>query len=537
MASTDTDYDILVVGAGLSGINTSYRLQTELPSHRFAVLEARDKIGGTWSFWEYPGVRTDSPMGIFGLSWAPWTRDENMADARDIRNYMEDAARTHGIYDKIKFRHKVTAMRWDGSAGKNKWSLDVEITSDEGTTRTEVITARWVVCCGGYYNYKQALETVIPGIERFKGTVVHPQFWAEHAAAITGSTETNEDASSSENTAKVGPWADKRVIIIGSGATAVTLLPSLAEMSKSVTILQRSPSYVFPIPRRDGLGIFLRSILPLSLASKIIWMRDILRQELFVAFLQTFPNAGRKVIMSEIKKRMPKGFDVGTHFNPKYRPFEQRLCLCPDGDFFEAFKKPGVGIVTDTIDTVTETGIKTASGQTLDADVIITATGLRLCLVPADIPVYISQDGQDAKPFSITDHFVWNGFMVENVPNLGSITAYTVGTWTPGADARARSLIRVIKKADQLGATITVPELDPELKKTLPRHPILPNSSTYLVTARDRMPVSSGTAPWTYPNQWLTDALFMWFGNVTKGLKFSGIKGKQDVVNGKVKTA
>jgi len=489
-------YDIIIIGAGLSGINSAYRLQTELPGHTFVVLEARDCTGGTWAFWKYPGVRSDSSMGVFGFPWYPWPHDANMADAHLINAYLGDAAVSRGIDKKIRLRHRVSGMAW--SSEEQRWTLTVDA-SASGGAETKKFDAKWVINCGGYYDYDKPLPAVIPGIEQFKGEVVHPQFWDDGI-----------------------DYAGKRVVIIGSGATAITLLPALAETAASVTMLQRSPTFVFSLDGKDAVANFLRRWLPSSWAGSINWWKNMIVESLFLLFMSSCPNLGRKLVTSETRRRLPRDFDVDQHFNPRYNPLEQRLCLCPDGNFFKALHQPNCDIVTDTIDTVTETGILTSSGRTLDADMIVTATGLFLNLL-SSIPVTVDGEAVDG---TIGQRYCWNGGMLEGVPNTGVIAGYTTATWTPGADARVRMFIKVIRHMDSIGATSAMPFLDPEERKTLPKKPALTNSSTYIVHAKERLPLVADVGPWRNGSSWLADMWRVVFSSVTEGMRYTVPEGR-----------
>jgi cation diffusion facilitator CzcD-associated flavoprotein CzcO len=493
----DTNFDVIIIGAGLSGVNTAYQLQMQLPDTRFAILEGRDCIGGTWAFWKYPGVRSDSAMSLFGLPWYPWPSDRNMPEATQIQHYLEEAASSAQITEKIRFRHRVVAADW--TSEEQRWRLTVQIskpTADgrEEVVQTKIFTAGWMISCSGYYDYDKPLPTVIPGIDRFQGEVVHPQFWHEgidHAA--------------------------KDIVIIGSGATAVTLLPALAKTAKSVTILQRSPSYVLSLRGRDRSIQFFKKWLPVSWALTINWWLNMMVETLFVQVLLTYPKFGRKLVMLGMKKQLPPDIDIDTHFNPRYSPFQQRLCFCPDSDFFKALHRPNCNMVTDTIETVTENGILLKSGTTLGADMIVTATGLYLRIL-GGIPINV--DGQSVRD-TIGERFVWNGSMLEGVPNAGSIMGYTAGTWTPGADCKARMLIKVMKRAKKTGAVVAMPHIAKEERAKLPQKPSLTNTSTYITTALSRLPMAADVGPWRNGKNWLADTWRLMFGNVTDGIKYT----------------
>ncbi|KAK4151629.1 hypothetical protein C8A00DRAFT_35722 [Chaetomidium leptoderma] len=484
--------DIAIVGAGLSGINTAYRVQTQLPHHSYAILESRSDLGGTWGFWKYPGFRTDSSMCLFGFAWRPWPHDMTMAPGPAIKEYMRECAAAEGIDKKIRFGHRVVATSW--SSEEQRWTLQIEAAREDGSVEKKVVKAWWVIGASGYYSYEKPLPVTIPGIERFGGKVVHPQFWDESIN-----------------------YAGKKVVIIGSGATAITLLPALAKTAESVTMLQRTPSYVFSLPRKDETATFLSRFMPSSWARQLHWWMRMFAETLFVRFLLTFPRRGRDFVVGEMRKQLPKDFDVDKHFNPWYSPFEQRLCFCPGGDFFKALHRPNARVATDTIDTVTETGILLQSGERLEADMIVTATGLYFSLLSG---LSSSVDGE-----SVTDtigrRYSWNGTMLEGVPNSGLITGYTAATWTPGADVRARQLIKVIKHMDKTGATAAMPYIDPAVRAKMPMKPASTLSSTYMRSAHDRMPKVGDQAPWVSGSSWAVDTWRLVTGSVKSGMKYT----------------
>ncbi|KAL2125580.1 hypothetical protein VTJ04DRAFT_1945 [Mycothermus thermophilus] len=486
--------DIVIVGAGLSGINAAYRVKTELPHHSFAVLERRTEMGGTWSFWKYPGFRTDSAMALFGFPWRPWTSDLTMAPGPLIHRYIEESAAAANLTDKIRFGHRVTSGDWDSD--EQRWTLRVEVTDPAtGDVTTRIIKAWWIIFASGYYSYEQPRHTVIPGIERFQGRVVHPQFWDESL-----------------------DYSGKRIIIIGSGATAVTLLPALAEKAETVTMLQRTPTFIMTLPQYDRLVAPLARFLPASWARQIHWWLRMTLEILFVWYLRVFPASGRSYLLSEMRKQLPKGFDVERHFNPWYNPFDQRLCFCPDGDFFKALHKPGVSVVTDVIDTVTETGIQLKSGSFLDADIIVTATGLHMALLST---ATLRIDGENLND-SIGNRYIWNGAMLEGLPNAGLITGYTAATWTPGADVRTRQVLKVIRHLDKTGAAAAMPHVDPAERARLPARPAVTLNSTYVKDAINRLPKVSDRRPWVYGSCWAVDMWRMLTSDVRKGMKYWG---------------
>ncbi|KAK0657954.1 hypothetical protein B0T16DRAFT_402795 [Cercophora newfieldiana] len=488
----DSTLDIVIIGAGLSGINAAYRLQKELPHRSFTILESRSRIGGTWDFWKYPGARTDSSMAVFGFDWYPWRdSDNNMAAAHAIRQYIEDAAVSEGIDKKIQFGHRVTSVSW--STEEQRWTVEIDASADDGTVVKKVIKAWFIIGASGYYSYEKPLPAEIPGIDKFGGEVVHPQFWDESI---------NYDG--------------KRVVVIGSGATAITLVPALAKTAGKVTMLQRSPSYVFALPRKVPV-YFWNKFLPTSWSDRLNWWMRMLTELLFTSFVQAYPNWAKNYVKKEMRKRLPKDIDVDKHFNPRYNVMEQRLCYCPSGDFFKALHKSNTEIVTDTIETVTESGIQLKSGQTIDADMIITATGLYLRLFNG-IAIFVDGTRVDEM---LGQRYVWNGTMLEGIPNAGLLIGYIARTWTPGADVRTRHLIKVMKRMEKTGATSITPIPKIEERKRFPKHSAMPLTSTYAVAARDRVPMSAFVGPWRSGNNWASDMWRLMFGSITDGVKYT----------------
>ena len=488
------EYDIIVIGAGLSGINTGYRLQRELPSASFTILESKDVVGGTWAFWKYPGARSDSSLATFGLRWHPWPHDNDFASAASIQAYLQDAADTHGVMPHIKLRHRVGAMDW--STEEQRWTLSVE---DLASGTKSTFRAGWVISCGGYYDYDKPLPAAIPGIDNFRGAVVRPQSWTDDVV-----------------------YEGKKVVIVGSGATSVTLLPSIAEKAAHVTMLQRSPSYVMSLPAKDRNTQFLRRWLPLRWAVWVDWYRRILLEVTFVRILHYFPKVGRQRLLALAKRALPEGYPVDVHFNPRYNPFEQRLCMCPEADFFKALHRDTCEIVTDTIDVVTEKAVKLNSGRELEADVLILATGLYLALF---VGISLSIDG---KPLNVAGRYAWRSCMLEGAPNLCLIIGYAKGTWTPGADSHLTTVLSVFKHTKKIGATSVLPKVGEKERAKLARASVLDVSSTYVTAAADRMPLSGGRYPWMVGKNWFQDTFYNIFGSPKDGMEFT-VPGKAKI--------
>ncbi|KAI6714134.1 monooxygenase [Diplocarpon mali] len=476
--------DVIIVGAGISGINAGYRVQNELPEYQYTILEARNAIGGTWDLFRYPGIRSDSDLHTFGFSWRPWSKPNSIADGPSIRKYIRESAEINGIDKKIRFHHKLLSSDWSSST--QRWSLTVDANGEKRN-----FTARFVIFSTGYYDYETPLKASIPGIDKFEGKKIHPQFWPEDY-----------------------DYTGKKIVIIGSGATAITLLPSLAHKAAQVTILQRSPSYIMALPAVDPMGDFVRKWLPTWVAHTIVRWKFLVLPFLFFKFCRSYPNAGRKIIRANTKQQL-KGSALShdPNFKPSYNPWEQRLCVCPDGDFFKALHRGNCDVVTDTIENVTTTGIRTSSGKTIDADVIITATGLKMQLAGG------SRVTVDGRLINFADKFVWRGVMLQDIPNAAIVIGYTNASWTLGADATAVLVCRLLKHMDQNQQSSAVPWLGDETK--LKPSPMLNLSSTYIEKAKGELPKAGDVAPWKPRANYLTDYWSTGYGNLTNGLQFS----------------
>ncbi|KAK1462436.1 monooxygenase [Colletotrichum cuscutae] len=487
------ELDILILGAGISGVNAAYRVRTELPDSTFAVLEARDVVGGTWSYWKYPGFRSDSNMTNFGFGWHPWPHDKKIIEGAPIAAYIEDAVKTHHIDKHIRFQHKVLSSDWDSDEAR--WTL--ECNTPQGTKK---IKAKFLFICSGYYSYEKALETHIPGIESFEGKTIHPQWWPEDL-----------------------DYAGKRVIIIGSGATTMTLFPNIAKTAGFTTILQRSPSYVFALGAESPVDKAAKRFLPLFLANWFILLKDLLLETVFIQVVLGFPNLAKQFLRLDAKRRLPKDYPVDIHFKLKYNPFEQRLNMCPDGDVFKTLHQSNTEIVTDHIETVTKDGILTKSGRHLPADIIVTATGLHVQLFGGtDVTV-------DGAPVKVGEKYSWRGCMLDGVPNAAAIIGYVTQSWTPGADTVTRLCIRVIKQMQKTGAVAATPVLSDEEKKNSPRLPCVDATSNYSTRAHGRMPVVTNQGPWYGRKNLIVDKLALWFGSVTVGMDYRLATKSKDI--------
>jgi cation diffusion facilitator CzcD-associated flavoprotein CzcO len=478
------DRHILIVGAGVSGINTAYRVQTELPGWTYDILEGRGAIGGTWDLFKYPGIRSDSDLHTFGFKWQPWPNAQPIAEGPLIKSYVNDCARKFGIDKKVKFHHKVVAYNW--SSKEQLWTVTVEANG-----QTQIMRARFLFLSTGYYSYDQPLEAKIAGLENFKGKVIHPQFWPE-----------NFD------------YTGKKIVIVGSGATAITLLPNLAKKAKYVTMLQRTPTYIMNLPNQRGS--WLRAILPTWLGYKLSRWQFLLLPYIFFRFCRAYPKVAKAILQRGATRQLPAHVPVKPHFDPPYNPWEQRLCVCPDGDFYTSIREGKATVATGTIKTVTENSVVLNSGQTISADVIITATGLKIQLAGG---AKTSVDGLDVQ---INSKFLWRGCMLQDIPNMVFIIGYTNASWTLGADASARLSCRLIKQMEAERSTNATPRVPAgtEMKKS----PMLNISSTYIVKAVNAMPVAGDSGPWKARDNYFVDNFNASWASVTDGIQYGSIK-------------
>ncbi|TVY84703.1 FAD-containing monooxygenase EthA [Lachnellula suecica] len=483
VAKPPADFDVVIIGAGISGINAAYRIQTELPGYTYTVLESRNAIGGTWDLFRYPGIRSDSDLHTFGFAWRPWLEDKAIADGASIRNYVQESAEIYGIDKKIEFHHKVQSANW--STDDQNWQLSVESNGEEKAYR-----ARFVLFSTGYYDYDEPLKATIPGIDNFKGKTIHPQFWPEDL-----------------------DYTNKKIVVIGSGATAITLVPVLAKTAKSVTMLQRSPTYIMPLPSVDPTGHALKKILPPWLSSRIVRYKFLIIPFLFFKWCRAFPQAARKVIGKRTKDVLPKGMPLDPNFNPSYNPWEQRLCVCPDADFFDSLKSGKSDIVTDTIEQVTETGIKTKGGKVIDADIIITATGLKMQLA-GGAAISINE-----KPVDLSSKMVWKSTLLQDIPNVAIIIGYTNASWTLGADTAAFLVCRLLKYLQKNKLSSVAPKLSD--KEGVKEQSMLNLNSTYIEKAKGTLPRAGDRGPWLPRSNYFTDMWRVAYGNLTKGLEFT----------------
>ncbi|WP_152364039.1 flavin-containing monooxygenase [Microlunatus speluncae] len=481
--------DVIIVGAGLSGIGAGCMLRRRCPDQSFVIFEARDRVGGTWDLFRFPGVRSDSDMFALGYSFRPWQDSRAIADGASIRDYVEDTARAYDLDGKIRFGHRVRSADWDGGTGR--WTVTVE----DGTGSTKLITCRWLSVCAGYYDYADGHRPAFPGEDQFTGTVVHPQHWPEELDC-TG----------------------RRVIVIGSGATAITLVPALARSAEQVIMLQRTPSYIVSQPTIDPLVGRLPRWLPGRLASWIVRWKNILTTSASYRFARRRPEAMKQLLRRGLRHALPEPYDLDTHFTPPYQPWDQRLCVVTDGDLFRALREGRAEVVTDRIDTFTPTGIRLRSGRQLDADIIVTATGLALRTAGG---IRLSVDGAPVDPgHSVT----YKGMMLCGVPNLTMVIGYVNASWTLRADLINRYLTRLLRHLDRHGYDYAVPQPPPE---GATGRPLLDLRSGYIERADGVLPHQAGRAPWRIQQSYLREVWPLRHGPLRdRSLRFGRVRAR-----------
>jgi cation diffusion facilitator CzcD-associated flavoprotein CzcO len=479
-------FDVLIVGAGLSGIGAAYHLQTSCPSKSFIILEARSALGGTWDLFRYPGVRSDSDMYTLGYPFRPWREARAIADGASILKYLRETAQEYGIDRKIFFGHRVRRASWSSSLGR--WTVEAECGAPEGEGLSGQIvrfTCNFLYMCTGYYSYAAGYIPDLPGVERFAGPIVHPQKWPDDL-----------------------DYEGKRVVVIGSGATAVTLAPALARQAAHVTMLQRSPTYVVALPSRDSTADWLRAHLPTRLAHGLARWRAMLFSMFFYNLARLRPVQTKKAIVGMVGKQLGPGFDVERHFSPRYNPWDQRLCVAPDADLFAAIRAGKVSIVTDEIDTFTETGIRLHSDEELAADIIVTATGLNLRLMDG---VQLVVDGA---PVDMPRTMSYKGMMYSDVPNLASAIGYTNASWTLKCELTSGYVCRLLNYMARHGYRQCTPRRrDPSITE----QPILTFTSGYVQRALDSLPHQGSKRPWKLYQNYLLDLLTLRFGRLNDG--------------------
>ena len=478
-------FDVLVVGAGLSGIGAAYHLQTYCPGKTFAILEGRSALGGTWDLFRYPGVRSDSDMFTLGFSFKPWEHPKAIADGPAILDYLRETAAEYGIGKMIRFGHSVKAASWDSATAR--WTVSIERQSEPGVAAEPLqLTCKFLFMCSGYYDGKNGYTPEFPGIEQFKGRVVHPQKWPENL-----------------------DYRQQRVVVIGSGATAVTLVPEMAKQAAHVTMLQRSPTYVVARPSEDVWANRLRRWLPSKVAYSLTrWKRVLLGMYIF-KMCRTQPEKIKKLLLGGVRMALGPDYDVNKHFTPRYNPWDQRLCLVPDGDFFKALRAGQASVVTDQIDSFNTQGIRLQSGQQLDADLIVTATGLSLVVLGG---LQITVDGvrQD-----MSKAMNYKGLMYSGLPNLASSFGYTNASWTLKCDLTCQYVCRLINHMDKNGIDYCVPRND---DASVTAQPWVDFSSGYFQRAMNILPKQGSKTPWRLYQNYPKDIMLLRFGKIDDGI-------------------
>lgn len=477
------ELDIVIVGAGISGIGAAYHIQHKLPSKSYLILESRKDLGGTWDLFRYPGVRSDSDLFTFGYDFRPWDSDQGIADGPSIKRYIADTAREFRIDEHIHFEHRVLAADWDSNSAR--WRLLVR---NNASSEQIALRCRWLFCATGYYDFEQGYSPEIKGREDFRGRLIHPQQWPEDL-----------------------DYSGKRIIIIGSGATAVTLLPALAEKANHVIMLQRTPGYIMPLPARDGLFRLLKRVVGDRLAFRITRERYILQQRLFYLYCRRFPNSARNLIRKINRKLLPPDYPVDKHFNPPYNPWDQRLCAVPDGDFFQAIARGKASVVTDTIREIDTRGLQLDSGEHLEADIIVLATGLKI------LPVGGIVFRIDGKAVHAPNHVAYKGFMLSGVPNLGFAVGYTTSSWTLKVGLLCEHFCRLLKYMDQAGYDICTPVAE----ENMVTRPLLDFGAGYVQRAMAQLPRRGLAFPWLMSWDYKADVKLLRKGPVPdKRLRF-----------------
>jgi cation diffusion facilitator CzcD-associated flavoprotein CzcO len=477
--------DVLIVGAGLSGVGAAHHLQDRFPGKTYRILEARDAIGGTWDLFRYPGVRSDSDMQTLGYRFRPWTQAEAIADGPSILFYVRDTAARAGIDRNILFGHRVVAASWSSAAAR--WTVEARRLADGSPV---VFTCGFLFCCSGYYRYDEGYRPRFEGIERFAGRVVHPQFWPEDL-----------------------DYAGKRVVVIGSGATAVTLVPAMTDTAAHVTMLQRSPTYIISVPAKDPVANGLRRVLGNRLAYPVARWKNVFLQTAVYQLSRRRPELVKSLIRSGLKKQLPEGYEVDTHFKPRYNPWDQRLCLVPDGDLFKAISRGTVSVATGEIAGFAPSGVSLASGEHLDADIIVTATGLNLQLFGG---MSLSVDGSAV---DLPASLAYKGMMLGGVPNFAFTVGYTNASWTLKADLVAEYVCRLLRYMDARGYRTCVPVNDDPGLET---RPLLDFAAGYVQRSLHLLPKNGTRPPWRLGMNYAQDVLTLRYGRIAdSAMRFS----------------
>lgn len=478
--------DVLIIGAGVSGIGAAAYLRRHQPHKVFAILESRERMGGTWDLFRYPGIRSDSDLYTFGFDFKPWTKAKSLADAADILEYLREAVAEYQLDPFIQYRQKVVSANWQSDKGL--WAVCVE---DGHTAETRTIECRWLFSAGGYYRYDQGFSPRFEGAEQFKGQIIHPQHWPERL-----------------------DYRGKHVVVIGSGATAVTLIPAMADEVASITMLQRTPSYIVNQPANDSVAAFLRKILPAQTAYSLTRYKNAKITLVFWRFCQRFPGLARKLLIWLTRRELPKGYPVDVHFNPPYKPWDQRLCSVPEGDLFKAISAGKASVVTDHIERFTESGVLLKSGTELKADIIITATGLNVQLFGG---IALHKDGE---PVVLSQTLAYKGTMLSGVPNFAFAVGYTNSSWTLKVCLLCDHFCRLLGFMDSQGHNVC----EPKAPDGVETRPLLDFGAGYVQRALDSIPRQGPREPWVMSMDYFRDIKLLRRGKVAdECLRFSTV--------------
>jgi len=478
MENSQSHFNVVVVGAGISGIGAGYHLQKQCPNKSFVILEGRERFGGTWDLFRYPGIRSDSDMHTMGYRFKPWIDEKFIADGSSILNYLEETIDENNLGNKIRYQHKVLTSSWSSST--SKWTLEVKnLTSG----LTENFTCNFLMMCGGYYNYDEGYSPHFENQEQFNGLIIHPQKWPDNL-----------------------DYKNKKVVVIGSGATAVTIIPAMADQVEHITMLQRSPTYFMSAPDKDMIGNFFKKIFSQKTAYFLTRWKNILMGNYFYKQCVKNPEKVKEMLINGVRAHLGEDYDIDTHFTPKYKPWDERLCFVPNADMFEAMKSGKASVVTDHIDQFTETGIKLKSGEELTADIIIKATGLNLQFLNGiDVKVDNSQ-------VNISEKLAYKGRMFNDIPNLACSFGYARASWTLGADLSSEYVCKLLNYMDKHGYDYCSPVIGKEVRE---EGTYLNLSSGYVKRAIDRMPKQGSREPWKGNQSYLSDVTELRWGSIT----------------------
>ena len=459
--------DVLIIGAGLSGIGGACHLRRSSPDRSFMILESREASGGTWDLFRYPGIRSDSDMYTFGYGFKPWSDKSSIADGHKILSYIREAAAEYDVEQHIRYQHKVVSASW--SSMQSRWLVTAE-RGDTGEQAT--ISCQFIFSCSGYYDYDQGYTPEFAGIDSFKGQVIHAQHWPEQL-----------------------DYQDKRVVVIGSGATAITLVPAMSQDTASLVMLQRTPTYIASVPKEQPLAETLRKWLPDSWVFRLIRWKQVLFQIYLYQLSRRNPQGLRKYLLGLVRKEMGPDYDVDTHFTPDYNPWDQRLCGVPDGDLFAAIREKRAEVVTDHIDQFNKEGIHLKSGKQLDADIVVLATGLNLKFAGG---VQYSVDGN---VLDFAEHFIFRGMMFSGLPNMAFTVGYTNSSWTLKADLTGQYVSRLLNKMARHSYTAVTPRLTGEVEEM----PLLDFDAGYVLRSRESFPKQGNRLPWKNYQNYIRD--------------------------------